>query len=254
VFDLHCHLLPGVDDGPRSWDETLELCRQLTEQGISTVVATPHYLPGGKLKPPEELALVNQLQELLNAHNLPLKVYAGAEVYLTPEVADLAKQGLLPAYNPTYRYLLVELPLTGLPRYAEDTLFRLALEGYTPILAHPERNQDLIANRGWLEKQLEQGLLVQVNAESLTGRFGSQVKKSAQELLAKGWVHFLGSDAHHPTRRPCCYGDAAAQLKRLGGPELANQLTIINPREALLGSALPLGLPAKTKRRPFGLW
>ena len=143
MIDLHAHLLPGVDDGPATWAEALELCRQLAGQGVTGVVATPHFVPGRYPNVGRVLELVRELNQRLHSQSCDLTVYPGAEAYLDSELPHLVASGTIPTLDNARRYLLLELPFEEIPSCTENVLFSLLLDGITPILAHPERNARL---------------------------------------------------------------------------------------------------------------
>lgn len=255
MIDLHAHILPGVDDGPANWTTALELCRQLAGQGVSGVVATPHFLPGRYPEASLVLGLVQELNQRLSSLSCALTVYPGAEAYLVPELPRLVADGTVPTLNNAGRYLLVELPLEEIPSCTENVLFSLLLDGITPALAHPERNAKLQENPALLATLVERGTLVQVNAGSLAGEFGPRVQKFAGSLVRQGLVHFAGSDAHCPHKRPPIWPAAIARLEKLAGREAVLALTLHNPKALLAGAevAASTASPSYTGQRT-SLW
>ncbi len=196
-IDLHCHLMAGVDDGPRTLKDSLLLARALVDSGFNHVVATPHYIEDysrGYRRRVEEAHI--HLTQSLQAEGIPLTVCLGGELMLLPGLADKAKERALPTLNGT-RYILLELPLyQPLPLYAEEVLFALQARGYIPILAHPERME---AYKGGVDKLFSltrKGILLQVNLGSLAGLYGPSVKGLARKLLRYGLAAFLATDSH----------------------------------------------------------
>lgn len=258
MIDLHAHILPGVDDGPATWAAAFELCRQLVSQGVTGVVVTPHFQPGGYPDTGQVLDLAAELADKLCLAGVPLTVYPGAEVYLVPELPQLVADRAVLTLNNAGRYLLLELPLEELPSCTENVIFSLMLDGITPILAHPERNARLQAKPNLLTTLVERGALVQVNAGSLAGEFGPKVQKFAAILVRQGMVHFLGSDAHCPRRRPPLWPVALPWLEKLAGREAVLALTINNPAALLAGAEIvsnpvvPSGRGNKVWERALG--
>ncbi|MBS3902005.1 MAG: hypothetical protein KGZ54_08320 [Dethiobacter sp.] len=236
MIDLHAHILPGVDDGPATWAAAIELCRQLVSQGVTGVVATPHFHPGGYPDTGHVLELAAELSDKLRSAGLPLTVYPGAEAYLVPELPQLVAAQAVLTLNNAGRYLLVELPLEEIPSCTENVIFSLMLDGITPILAHPERNARLRDKPEILITLVERGALVQVNAGSLVGEFGTRVQKFATDLVRQGMAHFLGSDAHCLRKRPPLWPVVMPQLEKLAGQEAVLALTINNPAALLAGT------------------
>ena len=197
MIDIHCHILPCLDDGPVNLGQSLEMCRLAEKDGIRTIVATPHIR--SPFPRPERISLVLSLLNLrLAEEKISVTVLSGGEVNVLemppdPETYVLHK-------GP---YLLIEFPHTHLPGNARELLFRLCADGLVPIITHPERNGGVLRNPARLEALLDSNIKVQVNAESLTGYFGADVAECARFLLKRRIVHFLGTDAHSPTdRRP----------------------------------------------------
>ena len=196
-FDLHCHLLPDVDDGPATMADALALAQALVQQGFSTVVATPHYLEDFSQRYQAQIKQQYQLLcEALQEAGVPLHVVLGGEILLTPVLLDLAPQEL--PFIAGTKSLLLELPLyQALPSYTEQVLFQLQLQGCQPIIAHPERCQALQSDPASLQTLVQLGCLVQVNFTSLSGLYGKRVQRTAKQLLNDGMAHFLASDSHH---------------------------------------------------------
>ena len=213
MFDLHCHILPGVDDGADCWDDSLEMARIAVRDGVKTLVATPHY--SFDLEPASVVELVSQLNQRLAKEQIALTVAPGMEAYLDPDLPSLLRAGRILTIGANY--LLVELPFNSLPIYTDEVLFQVMLSGYKLILAHPERNNKVIHNPGLIYDWVTRGMLVQVNSGSILGKFGSQVKQTAEALVRANLVHFIGSDAHSPNRRRPDLGEACQVLSRLTG-------------------------------------
>lgn len=261
TFDCHTHLLPGLDDGASSWEEAVELALTAYRSGTRAIILTPHYLPGSyepsplkirqltaelarRLQPTVPVVLAGKYAapvavtpETVAADALPLYLLPGCEAYLDPDLPDLVRRGEILTLGDRGTHLLVELPSGELPRWADDVLFSLALAGITPVLAHPERCAGVRRRPQWLAAAVERGALVQVNGESLTGGYGREVAKAAAELVRKGLVHFLGSDAHSRSRPPVLAA-AAAQVTKLAGQTAGSRLAWANAA-ALVGLQAP---------------
>lgn len=242
MIDLHAHILPGLDDGPGSLEEAVALARSAVQDGIEVMVATPHFIPGVYNNNRENvLAGVEALQAALAGTNIPLALKAGLEAYLDPGLVLLARRGELLTINDGGRYLLVELPQATVPDYAGEVFFRLQLTGITPVIAHPERNRQIIKEPGILHDFLLKGVLVQLTAAGLNGSFGSTAKKAAELFLKLGWVHFLSSDAHDSIESNSGLKAAFHAAARLIGEEGARRLVSDNPRKVLQGELIETG-------------
>lgn len=253
LTDLHTHILPGLDDGAASLDDAADMAGAALEDGISRLAATPHSLrwaPGIGRAALE--AKVQALTQSLAARGLGVTVVPGAEMALISSLPQQIDAGEAVTLNGS-RYLLVELPLTGLPPRLEDILFQVRVRGLVPILAHPERSTDLRRDLRLLRRLVERGLLLQVTAGSLEGRFGAGPQGFACRLLRERLVHVIASDAHDPRDRSPRLTRAQAVAARVVGPEEALALVATNPARIL--DDLPLELePPRPPRRWFGRW
>lgn len=256
MIDLHIHILPGLDDGPQDITETLDMARHAAAGGIKAAVATPHVAPG--LYDNNRDSIFHELQKFrsqLQAHNIQLEVHPGAEYLLDPDLPRLIKEGEILTLGDRGRFLLVEFPAAEIPIFAEQTFFEIALLGVTPVLAHPERNRELLRNPDRLLPFLERGVLCQGTAGSLTGKFGSRVQQLAYEYLQDGCYHFISSDAHGAvSRKPDLQG--ACSVIESYNANVAGLLTAVNPERLLRGQA-PISLPAmpnKVKQNGKSFW
>ncbi len=247
LIDLHAHIMPGVDDGPRTPEDSLDMARAALADGVGVIVATPH-IPFAGLTRQESDQRLAVLRHYFAGQGTHLEVHLGAEVSLEPDILRWLADGLAWPIGAT-RYVLVELPFFVLPPYTEDVIFRLQVAGYKPILAHPERNAPLAAAPDRLQPLVERGVLVQITTTSVLGGFGAQAKSAAMAFLQRGWVHVLASDAHSASRRPPSLMEATRTAERLIGPEAWNLVTT-NPA-AILGDSddVEPARPAKKARR-----
>jgi protein-tyrosine phosphatase len=252
VIDVHSHLLPGVDDGPKSWDAALDLCRAVADDGVTISVATPHVIDGVYPNTTARVAaLVRELNDRAGTAGIPLTVLPGGEVSVgcgrlverwTDDVPTLAGG----------RHLLLELPVTLVPHAFEQLVFSLRARGVTPVVAHPERclavQRDVAVARAWRRN----GALLQVDAESLLGLWEDGARRAAIAIVGEGLVHLLASDAHSCRRRPPRLAAAARVVADVAGPEMARFLVDEGPRRVVEGS--PAGEPpAPPARRGHGL-
>ena len=227
--ELHFHILPGVDDGPTSLDESLELARMTVADGTGTVVATPHARDIEIASVPERVAA---LQAELDRADVPLTVLAGVEVAqddeLTDEELEIAAQG-----PPEARWILLEAPLFLDAPGLLDAAAEITGRGYGLLIGHPERSRDLMRS-GRLGELLDAGARLQINGSSLIGRHGPRVRDWAIELAAGGRADVVASDAHRPSRGPVLT-EAVRTLVEAGvAPEEAERMVSATPR-ALLG-------------------
>ena len=244
MIDLHTHILPGVDDGPRSWDEALEMARLAVADGIRTVVATPHLFRGRvvdlkALNPPELiLETVDRLQARLAEADIDLEVVPGCEVPLSFEAMRLLEEGQLLTLNNANRYICLEMPDMAIPAATEDIIFHFSSRGLTPIITHPERNLAFAENPEKLVRFLRLGCLAQITAGSLIGRFGRRVARFAKDLATKGFAHIVASDAHDCQGRPPLLAEAVKYLSRLIGEVQAREMVSGTPQSILKGKSV----------------
>ena len=200
MIDIHCHLLPGIDDGPKTMEDSLNLCRIAVDNGITKAVATPHITPGRYDNTLESIAEVfNQFRSKLEQANIDLEVGVAAEVRLDPVILDMVKMDTMPFLGEFdgEPVMLLEFPHTHIPPGSGEHIAWLRKEGVLPIIAHPERNKDVMNKLSKIKPFVDAGCLLQVTAGSLAGVFGDIPRKRGIELLKKGWVTILASDAHN---------------------------------------------------------
>jgi protein-tyrosine phosphatase len=236
MVDIHCHLLPGLDDGPDSLEESLKMAEMAIADGITHVVATPHASDSYRFVP----ELVRQRRDEIAMHIGPrLQLATGCDFHLNYEnLCDLRKFPTKYTLNQK-NYLLVEFADFSIPPTIDQTLHELCLSGVLPIITHPERNALLRAHPARLVKWIRLGCFVQVTALSLLGRFGPSAQMAANLLLEKNAVHFFASDAHNLRGRPLVLREAFEEVSRRKGRLLAEKLFCENPLAAFEGRALP---------------
>ncbi|GFN23702.1 tyrosine protein phosphatase [Thermanaeromonas sp. C210] len=247
MIDVHVHILPGLDDGASSDEEALKMARAACKGETMAVVATPHFLPGNWPGKSRVVDLVTELQGKLDEQKIALRVYPGGEVYLEPELAEKIQD--VPLFGGQSNYLLVELPFDDLPLFTEEVLFQLRLKDVVPVLAHPERNRVIGEDLTVLAKWIQQGVLVQVNAGSLTGAFGRKVQAVAEAMVKAKMVHFVGSDGHSAHRRPPILTEAKSKVAGIAGEEEAERLCCQNAALLLAGEQIEVPEPEYPPRR-----
>jgi protein-tyrosine phosphatase len=245
VIDLHAHVLPGVDDGPRTWDESLQILRTMAADGVAGVAATPHVREDYPTTANTMKRLVAELRERTAEAAIELDVLPGREIALSElgrlDEDERRRFGL--GGNPTC--LLLEFPYYGWPLGLEDTVARLVREGTTPVIAHPERNADVQAAPERLRLVVDGGALVQLTAASLDGRLGRASRAAARALLQRNLAHLVASDAQAPWLREA---GLSGVERAAGDSQLAHWLVELVPAALVAGSPLPPrpgGGPAK---------
>jgi protein-tyrosine phosphatase len=238
MIDLHHHCLPGVDDGPRELGEAVEMCAAAAEEGIEAIVATPHVLRGRwpKFSPRE---LESRIGELRARVGETPRLLLGSEYFFSHDMTELLREGTAVLPLAAGRYVLLELPSNSVPPMFNQPLYRAQLEGWLPILAHPERNTVFQANPDLLAALIGHGLRVQITASSLTGAFGPQARAAAETFLQRRLVHFVATDAHNMEKRPPRVREALKVLREVAGDAAAEALTRGNPLAVIESRALP---------------
>ena len=194
--DLHSHLIPGIDDGSKSLEDTLALLRKFEALGYQKVITTPHVMSDFYKNTPEIiLAGLAKVREALKKEGLTITIEAAAEYYLDFHLNDLIAEKNLLTFGENY--VLFELSFTQEPKGINETLFEMMTEGYKPILAHVERYPFYFNNWKRIEEYRDRGILLQLNINSLSGHYGPQVKRMAEQLIDRDWIDCIGSDCHH---------------------------------------------------------
>ena len=236
MIDIHCHVLPNVDDGSKSWDMSLEMCRAAAEDGIEHIVATPHA---------NERFHYNR--QHLSSHLEYLRVLVGATPRLTLGCDfhlsyDNLQEVLISPERFTIEdshYLLVELSNYSVPSQISECFTRMADLGITPVITHPERNPILQESRERILQWVDQGCAIQMTASAVTGGWGQKVARVAEWLLERDAVHVLATDAHDTKHRPPSLSAAREKVAKLCGPDVAKALVDDNPRAVISDKPLP---------------
>jgi len=253
-IDLHCHLLPGVDDGPPTMDAAVALCKSMADQGVGTATATPHQSDHWPDNTVERIrAGVADLRAELARLAVPLDVLPGADIRVDADFMSRWKQGRLMSMADKGSAVLLELPDDVLLPLS-DLSFRLRLLGVVPVLTHPERCRPLLKRTEELADWVSQGLVLQITTGSLLGEFGRAAEAAAVELVEAGWVGLFASDAHGADRRAPNHRAAFDRITEIWGGEAARKLMIDNPAELLLGRRVQPVVVRRPRRGFFSRW
>ena len=232
MIDIHCHILPEIDDGPNTFEESVAMARIAAADGIAVIVATPHL--NHKLYDPIEISRrVSWLNHLLRKEKIPVSIVPGGDVSVLFKPDQV--QGF--SINNT-AYILVEFPHTHLPKNANDILSQFVASGYKPIITHPERNPSIVANPELLSNLLGKNIYVQITAGSLTGEFGKDAQQCAQHLLRAGVVNVIATDAHSTTHRKPQLSLGVKAAAEIVGQDMAQRMVSRNPAEIITGIPL----------------
>ena len=237
MIDLHCHILPGIDDGAADPAVSLEMARMFVADGVSAVAATPHILPGlyantgGQIR-----AAIFSLQERLDEEGIPLRLVSGADNHIVPNFVSELRSGHLLSLADS-RYVLVEPPHHIAPPRMEEFFFNIQVAGYVPILTHPERLTWIKSHYGTIARLAHGGVLMQITAGSLAGTFGRNARYWAERMLAEGYVHILATDAHDTERRPPNLGLGRDLAAKSVGSEEAMKMVFSRPSAIIANQA-----------------
>ena len=246
MIDLHSHILPGLDDGPATLEESLEIARRAAADGVRVIAATPHVRDDYPTEVMTMERAVAELRAAVQQQGIPIEVRPGGEIAIDwlDRLAedDVIRFGL----GGSPRYLLVEFPYTGWPLSLHEWIFRLVTKGVTPVIAHPERNSEVQDDPSELRPLVDAGALVQLTAASVDGRTGRSAQAASVSLLRLGLAHLVASDAHTPDVREA---GLAAAVETLDDPELARWLTVEVPM-AIITDSIPPRRP-DTKKKGF---
>lgn len=215
MIDIHSHILPGIDDGAQTVEDSINMAKLAVEEGITKIIATPHHQNGKYINKKQNIIeRVSELNVVLQKENIPLEVLPGQETRIYGElIEDINKGDILPL-NQT-NYLFIELPSGHIPRYTEQLLFDVQLKGLTPIIVHPERNAGVMENPDKLLDLVKKGALTQVTAGSITGHFGKKIQKFTMQLIESNMAHFLASDAHNTSTRSFHMQKAISEISKV---------------------------------------
>jgi len=243
MIDLHCHILPGLDDGAADLSVSIEMARAFVADGVSIVACTPHILPGLYHNTGQQIRKATaQLQHMLDREGIALKLVAGADNHIVWDFVAQLRSGHLLSLADS-RYVLVEPPHHVAPPRLEDLFYNLTVAGYVPILTHPERLTWIKSHYEAVRRLVCGGVWMQITAGSLAGAFGRNARYWGERMLDEGCVHILATDAHDVSRRPPNLNQGRElAAKRLGDAE-AQHLVFTRP-SGVLRNELPTNLPS----------
>ena len=243
MIDLHCHILPGIDDGAPDLATSLEMARIAVADGITTTACTPHIYPGMYMNDGPGIEQGRAaLQDELDRAGIALRLVTGADVHLVPGLLPQIRDGRVPTLQGT-RYLLLEPSHTLAPPRFEESVFDLVMAGYTPVITHPERLTWVEDHYPVFLRLIEQGAWMQVTAGALTGMFGKRARYWGERFVGEGHAHLLATDAHSTGRRRPVLSEGLEVARRLVGDDEARRLVLDRP-QAILDDRPPESVPA----------
>jgi protein-tyrosine phosphatase len=252
LIDIHNHILPGLDDGAGSWNQSIAMARVAVEDGISEIVCTPHWVPGKyENTRPIILERFAEFRIHLMEHNIPLTVHPGAELRLDASLPEKIPAGELLTINDGGSYALIELPEEALPGNIEDFFWRLQLQKIKLIISHVERNAALRQDPNRLCRWVETGILTQITAASLLEEFSADIRDFSLQLLEHRMVHMVVSDSHGLRMRTPKLSGARKVIEEMLGRDMAHQITLEIPKRIIQGKSVTTADPVPfEKERP----
>lgn len=254
MIDLHCHLLPGVDDGSKSMDISLKLANDAVKDGINYALLTPHHMNGVYLN--HKRAVIQQTQEFqveLDRHKIPLKVFPGQEVRINGDLLTALDRDDILFADEGGRYLMLEFPDDDVPSYTSNMIYELMQRGIIPVIVHPERNTKIMKQPDILYDLLNEGCLSQITASSYVGIFGHKVQKFSKQLIQTGQVYIFASDAHNLPNRRYEMTNAFAKLNHEFGNDYVSRFNE-NAKRIINGDNVPLNNFSEVKMHEFRLF
>lgn len=237
-IDMHCHLLPGIDDGARDEAVSMEMFRIAAKNGITSMILTPHYKPmHNNASPATVQRLVREARERLRSEDIPIELYTGNEIYYHEEAVEALLAGDLCTLADSH-YVLVEFGPMDEFSYIRNGLYRFLVEGYRPILAHVERYRCMTEDIARTYELIRLGSAIQVNAGSIMGKTGMHIKSFTRKLLKKELVDFIATDAHDTAKRAPDIGECALYLEKKFGQDYAKRVLQDNPDAILIDTYL----------------
>jgi len=233
MIDIHSHIIPNVDDGARSVEETFNILKEAQEAGFTDVILTSHFLLNYYETNAQELIFWKEkLQEVLKKQGTKINLHSGMEIYITNQMEELLEnKKILTLANS--RYMLIELPLATNVKYFDYVVYYLEAKGIKPIIAHPERYKCVQKDPDIVKEYIEKGCLIQCNYGSIVNLYGREAEKTIKTILKKNQVHFLGSDVHRENGTYLIILDAIKKIRKIIGENKINEITTINPKKIL---------------------
>ena len=250
MIDLHCHVLPGIDDGSRLLEETLDMARTAVKNNIDTIVATPHTLNGFFVNQWEDVvSLTTTVQKTFDAEDIAITLYPAMEAQVCPEIFTALEKGQAATINDNSRFMLLEFPPFSMLPDSGEFIFKLKLQGITPIIAHPERHLILQNDLKQLYDLVKLGALCQLTALSITGFLGPSVQKSAEQMIKAGLAHVIATDAHSDNERiPALAAAVDRAAEVLQDYSRAEKMVTATPAAIIAGEDVEVDEPVLDKK------
>jgi len=239
MIDFHNHVLPDVDDGPKTLEESMTMIRHASKQGVTVIVQTVHFqhpkMVGKNVNFKYLNNKINELQKKINREELNIEIHLSAEVYYKPNLIEISDNPLVTFGNS--KYMLIEFATYIEPLGYQEEFYKLQIKDICPVIAHPERYRFIQNDLQILDTWIDRGYIIQIDAGSIIGHFGKKIKSITMEILNKGCVHIIGSDAHNSKKRNFCLFEAYSEIKNIYGKTYV-ELLVNNSIKILEGQEL----------------
>ena len=243
MIDFHTHIIPNIDDGSRSVEETFNLIKEAKEAGFEGIILTSHYIENYyETDAPERDVWVNAINDSLKAKGIETNLYIGNEIYISENIMNLLIDGKASTINNT-SYVLFEMPLNSEPMNLYDVIYSLQENKLVPVLAHPERYSFVQKEPELIYDLIQKGVLMQANYGSILGQYGENAKMIVKKFLEKDMIHFLGSDVHRQKSIYKRIPQALEEISKIIGEEKLEKLTTTNPKLALENKKIDIEEP-----------
>ncbi len=247
MIDFHTHILPNIDDGSRSIEETFNLIKEAKNVGFEAIISTSHYIEEYyETNAPEREVWINAIYENLQAKNIDINLYLGNEIYLSENIIKLLEEGKASTINDT-SYVLFEMPLNAEPMNLYDVIYEMMQYKLVPILAHPERYSFVQKEPELIYDLIEKGVLMQANFGSILGIYGEKAQIIVRKFFESNMIHFLGTDVHRQNSIYPKVPEALVEITKIIGDEKVKELTKINPRLVLHNKKIEIETPQKVE-------
>lgn len=252
MIDIHSHIIPGVDDGSKTIEDTFKMLKEAEKAGFTDIISTSHYIENYyELNKLDREAWITALNTGIKKENINLNLYTGAEIFISENMCNSIKNNIIGTLNNS-RYVLFELPMNAKVMYLNDIIFELISMDLVPIIAHPERYSYVQKDPNMLYDYIETGVLFQSNYASITGFYGKEAQNTVKKLLQNNMIHFLGTDNHRQKTIYANMDTILKELKKIISDETIELLTEINPRKIINNEEIAIEQPKKIKKSFWG--
>ena len=249
MIDIHCHILPNVDDGSESLEESIEMAKIAESEGITKIVNTSHCHFDFKYKKGNELKLeLEKFNQVLKEENINIEVLLGNELYYTSDLIERFDELDFFSMNNS-KYILMEFSPINFPKNIEDVIYEIKIRGYIPIIAHAERYKQVQEDVNIVLDCIKEGALIQVNSSSILGKNGEKAEDTSKKLLDNNMVHFVATDAHSSNRRRPLIKDSYNYILKNYGKEVSEKLFIENPTAVIENRDISILNPTKYEEK-----